>query len=857
MERGQDDDGHGGGGPRGPPDDFPEPDDYQPDDDDDEKCGTLRGGDGDDDGDDDDGDAPPAKRRRADDARADDARADDARAAGADDRMTLAEFEAAFVASAPQLRAREWTTAELQALVGELSDKWALDREVIHSADTVRWACGLFGIPEADLGLLSNATPSDHPGHMNRRFMASIGVAASLMELVHDDKAVPSQQAADEMIERLGEVSTVMHHACELVQGSCRLMCTNSGDDGADPYQLGNRFLHMIKDTKRTPLQAILMDLSTAVNRNGWRQYDGHYYVPITIEVDGELYDTHAWEVRGTIQEMISALCDCHLEHARWQWLTSGRDMINQTAYHLMAAGPYSFQFPVLKFNRRLWAFTDGCYDGSTDTFYPHTERALPPTEVAIKFFDHPMGTIRAGPTGTFEGQREMRAAHEPVDAAFMVDHALDAAEGVLEAFNGPHELLDAVCDALVGYFELQCRGARPVENWLTESLEAIQTCMPDVEWTGRRLQLACRGVWRRHRATAHLCEDTPLFDQVLFTQGYDMATASLIYCHIGRLMYEVGEHDGWQVVLFVVGKGGTGKSVICRVARHMYPKQLVANISNNGEVKFGLSGVADKWLWICPEVKKNFCLDQAEFQSMVSGEELVLNVKHKTACTITWTAPGLLCGNEVFDYEDSQESLFRRIVAAYFDRMVDKRLIRTKLFEEMIEGPTAEFGRLLRKCNVAYRRTVEQVGDRDIWEPGLVQEGIVPATLHEFRTKFRAEIDSVVAFLTETDEIHADSGRCMSIKTFQAILSKWVRNAGAAATRRPPAGAILMAKLETLGHPVIPRGGDVAGHELWDSLSPNAVSGTVAVSEVVLGLFYEPPGVEAAAAAAAAAAAP
>jgi hypothetical protein len=164
-----------------------------------------------------------------------------------------------------------------------------------------------------------------------------------------------------------------------------------------------------------------------------------------------------------------------------------------------------------------------------------------------------------------------------------------------------------------------------------------------------------------------------------------DLATCSLIYALFGRMMYEVGERDGWQVVMFIIGKAGSGKSLITRLARHLYPAHLVANLSNNCEVKFGLSGVANKFMWLCPEVKKNFCLDQAEFQQMVSGEELVLNTKHQTPRTLRWTAPGMLCGNEVFAFEDSQESLFRRIAAIYFDHMVEKRLIKTNLFEEIV----------------------------------------------------------------------------------------------------------------------------------------------------------------------------
>jgi hypothetical protein len=46
-----------------------------------------------------------------------------------------------------------------------------------------------------------------------------------------------------------------------------------------------------------------------------------------------------------------------------------------------------------------------------------------------------------------------------------------------------------------------------------------------------------------------------------------------------------------------------------------------VGTLSNNIERKFGLSALADKLLFIGPEIKADIQLEQAEFQSIVSGE--------------------------------------------------------------------------------------------------------------------------------------------------------------------------------------------------------------------------------------------
>ena len=94
------------------------------------------------------------------------------------------------------------------------------------------------------------------------------------------------------------------------------------------------------------------------------------------------------------------------------------------------------------------------------------------------------------------------------------------------------------------------------------------------------------------------------------------------MYVMIGRLIYEVGELDGWQVLPFLKGAASSGKStILTRVCRNLYDQADVGTLSNNIERKFGLSALADKLLFIGPEIKADIQLEQAEFQSIVSGE--------------------------------------------------------------------------------------------------------------------------------------------------------------------------------------------------------------------------------------------
>jgi hypothetical protein len=763
--------------------------------------------------------------------------------------MTIDEFERTIVATPAALRAQEWTVEALERLINELALQWQLDRDGMRPCLTTTWACELFGVAENDLSLVSNAITTDHPAHIHRRILSKIGVVSTLLELVHHETFVPDQSDADHMTQQLGEVACVMSNAADLLRSACRLMCSLTADpNAADPYVLGNRFLHLIQETRMTPLQSLLMEVSMVLLRNGWRQYEGRYYIPITVCVDGEIYETHAWEDRATVEEMITSLCNCNLEHRRWLYLTSGRDITRQAANHLIAGGPHSFEFPTLEFDRQLFAFSDGVYDGKTDTFFPHAERGLAADRVAIKYFDHPMDAEMPRPDPP-AGYR-LRWAHQPVDSDFMFSHSEDLVAALLplttaEGDDLRIELLDCLGDSWTGSAGMERTASVDewVNRWLSRPVVTAWLVARDKQGRRRLVdvqQVSC-AVWARHPASVHLCYQTPRLDQILFTQDFDMGTASLLYAMVGRLMYDVGELDGWQIIPFILGKGGSGKSTIIRLVRHMYPASCVANISSNGETKFGLSGVYGKFIWLCPEVKKKFALDQGEFQSMISGEEIVLNVKNVTARTVQWVSPGMMCGNEVFNFEDTQESLFRRIVAIYFDKMVDKRSVDTTLYDDMIGGDDPEFGRFLRKCNVAYRNMCGDVGKRNFWDPSLVEQGIVPARMHGFRTQFRTEIDSVVAFIETFDELHQDETKCMSVKGFVSILSEWIRDNDTAG-KGMPGITQLRDRLEALGYVI--QTGELPG-VLYSDPECFANGGRACPvpknKEVIVGLYFEP----------------
>ena len=106
----------------------------------------------------------------------------------------------------------------------------------------------------------------------------------------------------------------------------------------------------------------------------------------------------------------------------------------------------------------------------------------------------------------------------------------------------------------------------------------------------------------------------TPSLQKIVDDQGYDQESSRWLYIMIGRMLYDVGECDGWQILPFFKGAAGTGKSTIVNyVIKPMYAKDDVGTLSNNIEKTFGLSNLSEKYIIVAPEVKADLRLEQAD----------------------------------------------------------------------------------------------------------------------------------------------------------------------------------------------------------------------------------------------------
>jgi hypothetical protein len=203
-----------------------------------------------------------------------------------------------------------------------------------------------------------------------------------------------------------------------------------------------------------------------------------------------------------------------------------------------------------------------------------------------------------------------------------------------------------------------------------------------------------------------------PNFVSVMNYQQWPEEVQRWLCILMGRMLYDVGELDDWQVFIFLLGMAGSGKSTIIEnIIKLFYEPADVGIVGNNIQKSFGLSGLVGKKIVVGPEIKGNWSIDQAELQSMVSGESIAVNRKFKEATSEKFTSHIAIAGNVAPEFQDNAGSIARRTVVFPFEYKVKKG--DAKLGQKIQK----ELSYIIQACNKGYLEAVHQHGSSGIWE--------------------------------------------------------------------------------------------------------------------------------------------
>ena len=261
-----------------------------------------------------------------------------------------------------------------------------------------------------------------------------------------------------------------------------------------------------------------------------------------------------------------------------------------------------------------------------------------------------------------------------------------------------------------------------------------------------------------------------PELDTIFQAQHLTKETIDWCLIMMARLFFKVGEKDKWQVVFFIKGVAASGKSTLAKLIRYMYPANLITTLSSNVEPKFGLSAIYKGLICVCAEVREDFGLNQADWQSAASGEEISIAIKNKTAIQHLWDTPFFFLGNEIPDYKSAGGSVDRRIFIIEFNYKI-RGGGDPNLFDKIIQN----IDLFHRKSVRLYLDAIRKYGDKDIWcsNPAFLSQQI-----YDFKYNMRNRVDCLFNFL-DSGNFEFDPQYHMPLKDFKDLYSLFRKSNG------------------------------------------------------------------------------
>lgn len=490
-----------------------------------------------------------------------------------------------------------------------------------------------------------------------------------------------------------------------------------------DPY-----YITPFDPEKLNSGQAFEIFVLEQLQKQGYKRYRGACYEEIETEpmpVQGPdgmkmvRYKTHAWKHAMEIAEFVRRAAPKETQFEMWSNKTTGNNLervIKNVTFN------FDMQFPVLVPNRNWHAFKNGLLNVSTRAFYKYGDPKIPTDTVACKYHDS------------------------------MLDlHALEVPNWRL--IKTP--FLDRV---LKPQFHFAFN--KPVDK---DKKEYKYTADQAEEENDRRFEQL--NALRQEQGLEPL-DDLPDRQKVAAGDPVIQNEADKVrewaYAFIGRMLFELNQHDSWQVVPIFIGKAGTGKSLLLSTIGKFFNDNDVGVVGNDNQKIFGLETIYDKMMWMCKEVKNDMSLDQAQLQSMITGEEVSVSRKGLAQVTVVWRAPGILAGNELANWSDNSGSMSRRLVLFRFDQKV---MSSDPMLGKSLE---AEIPTIIYKCASAYHDKRRLYGSKDLWaddplvrqlyadreDPFYGSRTILPSYFHTNKNTIKESTHFLVNFLNNSDEI-------------------------------------------------------------------------------------------------------
>lgn len=644
--------------------------------------------------------------------------------------------------------------SDLEESLEELAEVWLDAAPPNH--ETWEWCCHRLDLdpdaPPPTMDVIQKATCD------------TMRVVLCLYEMMHtagllsdsDEAGIERKRHIQQIIKLIGHSRNV----CQSVRGVAIAADPQASEQIGD--DLGISSILFVPEEKRTNFQNLLLYTLKLIEQRGHRKFGNGVYSEVETPCGKR---SHAWKLVGTIEEFIYENIQKETDAKQWLFLTNPTNNASLVAEHMQNSS--QLEFPKLDINHKLFAFPNGLFDKELLVFWPfHAQSSWqqiaqaktsrwqamgvdrpvhPPRrqDVAIKFFEQPMPVSAIQIINNVDLRTYDFSAPNGANWVWVDHRLLDGADGDGDAIATlvGADAVDVTTPALVDALWAR-RGDGIIE---ISAEERARFFGADGAPIG-----AYATVQRGGRTVVFVNAKlrTDAVDKVLDDQCFEADTKQIFFQQLGRLGFDVGEHDNWQILMFIKGIAGSGKSTVATLMKAMYPSELTCNLSSNAESKFGLSAIVGKKLCICPEVKNNFAIPQGDLQSAISGEDVSISEKFKTARTVRWTVPFLFCGNEVANWRDAAGSMKRRLLI--FEFTVKVRGSDPQLPKKMASSMPS----FLAKISLAYQQAAYRHSNANLWENDASGRPILSRQLKKWAENMRKEVDPLYNFLKESGKI-------------------------------------------------------------------------------------------------------
>ena len=474
-----------------------------------------------------------------------------------------------------------------------------------------------------------------------------------------------------------------------------------------------------------TPFQHLIQHLLFQASLCSYRKLGDALYVETHTE-NG--LGTHFWKEEMSIKQFVLAKTNKDIHWEEWKMRTGSghQDMLNGLTEYLRVGD--DAELPELDRDRFWTSWNNGMYHIESNEFFPYGDDRIPPDVVSHKYFDQPFDIETISEVMNTPGCT-------PMDLPTPAFDRLLATQGL--TVDSPYEDKDGF-----RWWKHPSNGSYLLGKEIKRPKKGGQGEI-EVLWSFRMENGA-----PSERLLYESPEDAERDGWTLKTNANPLR---ILLAMMGRMMYPLYKdkdfkihYDNWQKIIYILGPAGNGKSTVGNIIRSWYNPKDVGILASNCEEMWALSGIYTKLIWMCYEVRSNFRLDTASFQSMVSGESTAINKKHCDPFDMIWNSTGALFGNEMpARWHDGGGSLIRRILLFIFAK------VPTKMDPNLFKEIEAEMPVLMYKCNSMYRML-----NRKCAAKSMTIDDLLGPYFRNTRNHLMNGMHTLFRYLSEADEL-------------------------------------------------------------------------------------------------------